>query len=191
MAGCEARPRQPLAAAAGAGEGEVVLGVDTIVVVDGEIFGKPPGPDAAAAILHPVHVHEGAWLVTGIAMMGIAVNNASWSLAGASQALMFSEDMKHPRTIGRIMMIALAEFFPQVLADHHVLFFVLARGQGRGQEAREFAAELVHLRAEHAHLRQRELPCAAAFHERVAPQRVGRSDLFESGGYVARDLGLK
>jgi amino acid transporter len=65
-------------------------------------------PGAAAAILHPVHVQEGAWLVTGIAMMGIAVNNASWSLAGASQALMFSEDMKHPRTIGRIMMIALA-----------------------------------------------------------------------------------
>ena len=39
------------ALAAGAGAGEVVLGVDTIVAVDGEIFGKPPGPDAAAAML--------------------------------------------------------------------------------------------------------------------------------------------
>jgi septum formation protein len=35
------------ALAAGAAEGEVVLGVDTVVAIDGEIWGKPP--DAAAA----------------------------------------------------------------------------------------------------------------------------------------------
>ncbi|MFX8098747.1 hypothetical protein ABTK82_20680, partial [Acinetobacter baumannii] len=39
-------------------------------------------------------------------VVGIAINNASWALAGASQALMFSEDMKRPETIGRIILIA-------------------------------------------------------------------------------------
>jgi septum formation protein len=39
-------------AVAAAREGEVVLGVDTIVVIDGEIWGKPPDADAAAAMLH-------------------------------------------------------------------------------------------------------------------------------------------
>jgi amino acid transporter len=65
-------------------------------------------PGAAAAMIHPMHVENGAWVVAGIAITGIAVNNASWALAGASQALMFSEDMKRPRTIGRIIMLAFA-----------------------------------------------------------------------------------
>ena len=39
------------ALAAGAAEGEVVLGVDTVVVIDGEIWGKPADADAAAATL--------------------------------------------------------------------------------------------------------------------------------------------
>jgi amino acid transporter len=65
-------------------------------------------PEAATAILHPMRVESGAWLVTGVALTGIAVNNASWALAGSSQALMFSEDMKRPQTIGRIIMLAFA-----------------------------------------------------------------------------------
>lgn len=65
-------------------------------------------PHAAAAMLHPMHVQNGMWVAAGIAVIGIAVNNASWALAGASQALMFSEDMKRPQTIGRIMMLAFA-----------------------------------------------------------------------------------
>ena len=65
-------------------------------------------PHAAAAMLHPVVVHKGVWIAAGIATIGIAVNNASWAQAGASQALMFSEDMKRPQTIGRIIMIAFA-----------------------------------------------------------------------------------
>jgi amino acid transporter len=63
-------------------------------------------PDAASLILHPVHLQAGIWVVAGIGVVGIAVNNASWALAGASQALMFSEDMKRPETIGRIILIA-------------------------------------------------------------------------------------
>jgi septum formation protein len=39
------------ALAAGARTGEVVLGVDTIVAIDDEIFGKPPDATAAAAML--------------------------------------------------------------------------------------------------------------------------------------------
>ncbi|WP_394762520.1 APC family permease [Phenylobacterium sp.] len=65
-------------------------------------------PGAATLILHPTHVRAGAWLAAGIGLVGIAVNNASWSLSGASQALMFSEDMKRPQTIGRIILIAFA-----------------------------------------------------------------------------------
>jgi septum formation protein len=39
------------ALAAGANEDEIVLGVDTIVAIDGEIWGKPPDAEAAAAML--------------------------------------------------------------------------------------------------------------------------------------------
>ena len=39
------------ALASGARPGEVVLGVDTLVTLDGEIFGKPPDAAAAAATL--------------------------------------------------------------------------------------------------------------------------------------------
>jgi septum formation protein len=39
------------ALAAAAAEGEVVLGVDTIVVIDGEIWGKPPDAAAAGEVL--------------------------------------------------------------------------------------------------------------------------------------------
>jgi amino acid transporter len=63
---------------------------------------------AVPAIVHPVRIESGAWVAAGIAMTGIAVNNASWALAGSSQALMFSEDMKRPETIGRIIMLAFA-----------------------------------------------------------------------------------
>ena len=65
-------------------------------------------PGAAAQVLRPQHVVDGAWLAAGVGVVGIAVNNASWALAGSSQALFFSEDMKHPRTIGRIIMLSFA-----------------------------------------------------------------------------------
>jgi amino acid transporter len=65
-------------------------------------------PQAVSQVLHPQHVVNGAWLAAGVGVVGIAVNNASWALAGSSQALFFSEDMKHPRTIGRIIMLSFA-----------------------------------------------------------------------------------
>src|SRR5690348_7025957 len=64
-------------------------------------------PGSAAAIVHPMRI-DGMWVAAGIAITGIAINNASWALAGSSQALMFSEDMKRPETIGRIIMLAFA-----------------------------------------------------------------------------------
>lgn len=63
-------------------------------------------PDAVRLIVHPVRVDNGAFAIAAIGVVGIAVNNAAWSLAGASQALYFSEDMKRPETIGRIIMLA-------------------------------------------------------------------------------------
>jgi amino acid transporter len=65
-------------------------------------------PGVAAFILHPIHMQDGAWLAAGIGLIGIAVNNASWALAGSSQALLFSEDMKRPNTVGRIIMLTFA-----------------------------------------------------------------------------------
>lgn len=89
-------------------------------------------PDALQAMLHPMHMKEGVWMAAGIGVVGIAINNASWALAGSSQALMFSEDMKNPRAIGRIIMIAfgltiLSETAPVlgVIAGAHDLKAVL------------------------------------------------------------------
>jgi amino acid transporter len=84
----------------------LIEGTALLLIAGLGIFHAQPG--AAAAILHPIHVQDGAWFAVGIAITGIAVNNASWALAGSSQALMFSEDMKRPETIGRIIMLAFA-----------------------------------------------------------------------------------
>lgn len=65
-------------------------------------------PDAAARVLQPMHLSAGLWVAAGIGVVGIGINSASWALAGASQALLFSEDMKRPQTIGRVIMIAFA-----------------------------------------------------------------------------------
>jgi septum formation protein len=56
------------AAAGAGGGGEVVLGVDTVVALGGEIFGKPPDPDAAAATLRRLagRTHE---VFSGIALV--------------------------------------------------------------------------------------------------------------------------
>jgi septum formation protein len=64
VAAANARAKALAARAAG---GEVVLGVDTIVTVDGEIFGKPEGPDAARAVLARLggRTHE---VVGGVAL---------------------------------------------------------------------------------------------------------------------------
>ena len=63
-------------------------------------------PDAVRLVAQPQRVESGAWLAAGVGVVALAVNNASWTLGGASQALMFSEDMKRPQTIGRIILIA-------------------------------------------------------------------------------------
>ena len=63
-------------------------------------------PEAARLVVQPMRMHEGLWIAAGIGIVGMAINNASWNLAGSSQALYFCEDMKRPETIGRIIMIA-------------------------------------------------------------------------------------
>ena len=56
------------AVAAGAGEGEIVLGVDTVVATELEIWGKPPNADAAAETLRRLsgRTHR---VVSGVALM--------------------------------------------------------------------------------------------------------------------------
>jgi amino acid transporter len=55
-----------------------------------------------------MHLENRVWLAAGIGIVGIAINNASSALSGASQALMFSEDMRSPQKIGRTIMVAFA-----------------------------------------------------------------------------------
>ena len=52
------------------GEG-IVLGADTVVVIDGEALGKPAGPDAAGAMLRRLRgrAHE---VITGVAVVDAA-----------------------------------------------------------------------------------------------------------------------
>jgi septum formation protein len=55
------------AKAGDAGDGEVVIGADTIVVIDRAVLGKPAGPDEAAAMLRRLsgNTHQ---VVTGVAV---------------------------------------------------------------------------------------------------------------------------
>ena len=56
------------ALAAGAAEGEVVLGVDTVVAIDGEICGKPPDAAAAAETLRRLSCRTHT-VVSGVAIV--------------------------------------------------------------------------------------------------------------------------
>jgi amino acid transporter len=49
---------------------------------------------------------NGAWVGVGLGALALAATNACWSISGSSQALFFSEDMKRPQTIGRIIMVS-------------------------------------------------------------------------------------
>lgn len=58
-------------AALGAGPGELVLGADTVVVLDGHLLGKPSGPAAAAAMLRRIAGREHT-VFTGVALLEAA-----------------------------------------------------------------------------------------------------------------------
>jgi amino acid transporter len=62
-------------------------------------------PGVRELILHPMASKNGAWVGVGLGALALASMNASWSIAGSSQALLFCEDMKRPATVGRIMMV--------------------------------------------------------------------------------------
>jgi septum formation protein len=66
------------ALAAGAQEGEVVLGVDTIVVIDGEIWGKPPDSAAAEVVLRRLSGR------THIVVSGVALARADGTVEPAT-----------------------------------------------------------------------------------------------------------
>jgi len=66
------------ALAAGAAKGEVVLAVDTVVAIDGEIWGKPPDSDAAAATLRRLSGR------THVVISGVAVAHPDGSVERAT-----------------------------------------------------------------------------------------------------------
>ncbi len=84
----------------------LIEGAALLLIAAVGIFHVQPG--TLHLMTHPMRVQNGTWVVAGIAITGIAINNASWALAGSSQALMFSEDMKRPETISKIIMLAFA-----------------------------------------------------------------------------------
>jgi amino acid transporter len=57
-------------------------------------------------LVSPMTMKGGSWVGVGIGALALAGTNASWAIAGSNQALYFSEDMKRPFTIGRIMMLS-------------------------------------------------------------------------------------
>ncbi len=63
-------------------------------------------PGVHELLIHPMTLQNGAWVGVGLGALALACTNASWSIAGSSQALFFCEDMKHPGTVGRIMMLS-------------------------------------------------------------------------------------
>jgi amino acid transporter len=64
-------------------------------------------PGVSALVMHPMTSNNGAWVGVGLGALMLASTSASWAISGSSQALFFSEDMKHPGTVGRIMMLCL------------------------------------------------------------------------------------
>jgi amino acid transporter len=63
-------------------------------------------PHIQQLIAHPMTMRDGSWVGVGLGAMALAGTSASWSIGGSSQALYFSEDMKRPGTIGRIIMVS-------------------------------------------------------------------------------------
>ncbi len=63
-------------------------------------------PHVHELLIHPMTMQNGAWTAVGLGALALGCTNASWAIAGSSQALFFSEDMKRPNTVGRIMMLS-------------------------------------------------------------------------------------
>jgi amino acid transporter len=63
-------------------------------------------PGVHELLIHPMTMQNGAWTAVGLGALALGCTNASWAIAGSSQALFFSEDMKRPNTVGRIMMLS-------------------------------------------------------------------------------------
>jgi septum formation protein len=81
--------RKARAVAARAREG-VVVGADTIVVVDGEPLGKPSGPDEACAMLRRIRGRRHQ-VITGVAVVDAATGRAA-SAAVVSEVTMRDYD---------------------------------------------------------------------------------------------------
>jgi amino acid transporter len=63
-------------------------------------------PAVHELLARPVTASNGAWVGVGVGAMALASTSAAWAIAGSNQALLFSEDMKHPGSVGRIMMLS-------------------------------------------------------------------------------------
>jgi len=88
------------AVAAGAGEGEVVLGVDTLVATELEIWGKPPNAAAAAETLRRLSGR------THRVVSGVALVRATGDVQAATATTEGSEStMPRPRTYTSVLAV--------------------------------------------------------------------------------------
>lgn len=71
----------------------------------GIIGGAHFQPAARDLLVHPMMWQKGAWVGVGLGALALASTNASWAISGSNQALYFCEDMKRPKTVGRIIML--------------------------------------------------------------------------------------
>ncbi len=62
-------------------------------------------PGVRDLLVHPMTWRKGVWVGAGLGALALASTSASWSISGSNQALFFCEDMKHPKTVGRIIML--------------------------------------------------------------------------------------
>jgi septum formation protein len=75
-------------AVAGRAAAGVVLGADTVVVVDGEALGKPAGPDEARAMLRRLRGREHE-VITGVAV--VAVGTGRWATTAVTSRVRMAD----------------------------------------------------------------------------------------------------
>ena len=113
--------------------GEMITGVFLLIETAALLLVAALGimhvqPGVHELLVHPMTSRNGAWVAVGLGAVALAATNASWAISGSSQALLFSEDMKRPATIGRIIMLTflLAAFLETVpvvgtiIGAHHL-----------------------------------------------------------------------
>jgi septum formation protein len=91
---------------------DVVLGADTVVVVDGTILGKPADGDDAARMLRMLSGREHR-VITGVCLMGPKSRGPGSGARGYE-----SEDLEHVRTGSEATLVTMSEISDKEILDY-------------------------------------------------------------------------